>query len=192
MALILVGTAVLLFFARGRVPKQRWWVRLLAAAACIGFGACSWVWWYSDNGLYDRQENASLFNVWKDTENYASHGFLYSFLHSVSTAIMPAPEGYSKEAAQILLSDFSDQAIPADRRVNVVVTMLESFSDLSELESIDFTADAQLARQIIEKPDIVISGHPSDFHATVSQLGKLAEKTNMPTRHQRSMRSGMK
>ena len=142
VALILGGTVVLLLFARGRVPKQRWWVRLLAAAACIGFGAFSWVWWYSDNGLYDRQENASLFNVWKDTENYASHGFLYSFLHSVSTAIMPAPEGYSKEAAQTLLSGFADQAIPADRRVNVVVTMLESFSDLSELEAIDFTADA--------------------------------------------------
>ena len=162
VALILGGTVVLLLFARGRVPKQRWWVRLLAAAACIGFGAFSWVWWYSDNGLYDRQENTSLFNVWKDTENYASHGFLYSFLHSVSTAIMPAPEGYSKEAAQTLLSGFADQAIPADRQVNVVVTMLESFSDLSELESIDFTADAY-----------------ADFHAlqTESYHGSLLSDT---------------
>lgn len=141
LVLIVGGTVVLMRYARGRVPKRLWWVRLIAAALCVGIGAISWLAWYTDDTLYEDQRNYSLFSEWVASEEYVSHGFPYAFLHSVSDIVQAPPEGYSKEAAQALLADYTDEAIPADKRVNVVVTMLESYADLSVFDTINFTAD---------------------------------------------------
>lgn len=141
-ALLLVGTLVLHRYARAKLPKRLWWVRVTAILLCIGASVGAWTQWYSDEELYKEQENYSLFSEWKTEENYASHGFVYSFLYSLRDVIFTAPEGYSAAAAQTLLSGLSDADIPEDRRVNVVVTMLESFSDLSELESFSVASEA--------------------------------------------------
>jgi len=138
IALWLLGIVLLLRYARYRINKRRWYMRVAGALVCIlvgGFFADV----YADNGLYDRQTNNSLFNVWKDAENYASHGTLYSFLHSVDDLFEGEPENYSQETAQEILSAFSDADIP--EKVNVVVTMIESFSDLSQFEQIKFVSD---------------------------------------------------
>ncbi len=138
LALLLLGSLVLLRYARYRVKKKRWYVRVLALCACIAVCAGAWS-VYTDDGLYDRQTNHSLFNAWKEAENYASHGTLYSLLHSVDDLFEGEPDGYSEEQAAEILSAYSDKDI--DTKVNVVVTMLESFSDLSLFEQINFTAD---------------------------------------------------
>lgn len=134
----LAGTAVLARYARFRISKKRWYVRVLALLGCAAVCLLSWR-LYTDDGLYDRQSNHSLFNAWKEAENYASHGTLYSFLHSVDDLFEGEPEGYSEEAAEQLLSAYADKDI--DTKINVVATMLESFSDLSLFEQIRFTAD---------------------------------------------------
>ena len=141
IVMIVGGTVVLMRYARGRVPKRLWWVRVVGLVLCVGFGALSWVCWYSDRSLYEAQQNYSLFNEWRESEYRASHGFFWSFLRSVDEAIPSAPDGYSEEAAQTLLSPYNDVAIPENERVNIVVTMLESYSDLSVFDTIQFTAD---------------------------------------------------
>ena len=135
------GTLVLLRYARWRVPKKRWWVRVIGLVLCIGLGALSWSLWYSNENLYNAQDNHSLFSTWKDSDNYASHGTVYSFLHSINSSIQKAPEGYSEKEAEEILSAYPDVDIPEEKKVNVVATMLESFSDLSVFDSIHFTAD---------------------------------------------------
>lgn len=97
----------------------------------LGFGA--WELWYGNTDLYDSmlEANTSLFNVWKDAENYASKGFVYSFLNSLAEAIPAKPDGYSARKAEDLLSAYPEADIPEGQRVNVIATMLESFSDLS-------------------------------------------------------------
>ncbi len=141
LALLIVGALVLLRYARFRIPKKRWWIRVLALVLCIAFGYGTWSVYYTDNNLYVRQKNYSLFNEWKDAENHASHGFLYSFLHSINAVLQPPPEGYSEQKALEILSTYPDADIPAEERVNIVVTMLESFSDLSVFDEIPFVAD---------------------------------------------------
>ncbi len=141
LVLIIGGTVVLLRYAKGRIPKRLWWVRVLALALCVGFGAISWVCWYSDETLYEKQENHDCFNVWHEAEYNASHGFLWSFLRSVDEVIPDAHEGYSEEAAQALLAPYTDAAIPENKRVNVVATMLESYTDLSAFGTVNFTVD---------------------------------------------------
>lgn len=139
--LLIGGTAVLMRYARSRVPKRLWWVRAGVLALCVAFGAVAWSCWYSDRSLYEAQRNYSLFNEWREAEYRASHGFLWSFLRSVDEAFPSAPEGYSEDAAQKMLAPYTDEAIPEEKRVNVVATMLESYSDLSVFDSIAFTAD---------------------------------------------------
>ena len=95
IALIAAGTIVLHRWARGRVPKKRWWLRVLALVLIVLLGFGAWELWYGNTDLYDSmlEANTSLFNVWKDAENYASKGFVYSFLNSLAEAIPAKPDG---------------------------------------------------------------------------------------------------
>lgn len=146
LALVAVigGTVLLAIFARGRFPKNRWWLRLALLVLTAVLAGISWQQIYSDSGRYDQLllTNADRFNVWKDAENYASKGIVYSFLHSVDTMLPEKPDGYSEEKAQALLADYPDADIPQEKKVNLIITMLESYSDLSELNGIHFTQDA--------------------------------------------------
>ena len=142
LVLILIGTLVLLRYARGRVPKRLWWVRVIGLAACIGFGALSWGLLYSNVNLYEKQLNYYFFDGTREAEYRASHGFFWSFFRSIDESLPEKPAGYSDAYAEELLSPYEDAAIPAAQKVNVVITMLESYSDLSEFDTIDFTRDA--------------------------------------------------
>lgn len=138
IALIAAGTIVLHRWARGRMPKKRWWLRVLALVLIVLLGFGAWELWYGNTDLYDSmmEANTSLFNVWKDAENYASKGFVYSFLNSLAEAMPQKPDGYSDENAEALLSGYADADIPDGQKINVIATMLESFSDLSMFDSV--------------------------------------------------------
>ena len=121
IALIAAGTIVLHRWARGRVPKKRWWLRVLALVLIVLLGFGAWELWYGNTDLYDSmmEANTSLFNVWKDAENYASKGFVYSFLNSLAEAMPQKPDGYSARKAEDLLSAYPEADIPEGQRVAV-------------------------------------------------------------------------
>lgn len=141
---VIGGTVLLAIFAKGKIPKDRWWLRLAILVLTAVLAGVSWQQIYSDSGRYDQLllSNADRFNVWKNAENYASKGLVYSFLHSVNTMLPEEPDGYSEEKAQALLADYPDADIPQEKKVNLIITMLESYSDLSQLDGIQFTQDA--------------------------------------------------
>lgn len=161
--LVLVGALALMCYARARIPRKRLWVRALGVLACVALGLLSWRLWYGDKALYDAQSADGVFNCEHESERSASRGLLWSFLHSVRQTLPMKPEGYSDAAAQALLARYEDADIPADERVNVVVTMLESFSDLSALGGVTFERDPY-----------------ADFHAlqAESYCGTLISDTN--------------
>lgn len=143
--LLLVGGGIYLLFrlARGRVPKKYWWVRIAAIALCIGFGVLSWTQWYTDYFLYTntRLKIQHDFSPWRDEEITAGGGLFWSLLRSADEAFPPAPEGYSDEKAEEILAQTPDTALPNEKRVNLIVTMLESFSDFSVFEDIPLQSD---------------------------------------------------
>ena len=153
VAAVIGGTVILAIFAKGRFPKNRWWLRLALLTLTAVLAGVSWQRLYSDSDRYDQllQTNADRFNVWKDAENYASKGLVYSFLHSVDTMLPEKPDGYSEEAAQAILADYPDADIPQEKKVHLIITMLESYADLSELESIRFTADPYAEFHALQK-----------------------------------------
>ena len=139
VVLLIAGSVVLLLFARGSIPKRRWWLRPLAAMLCLltFFGA--WKLYYTDAALYSAQKNFYFFRPDRDSENRASRGFFWSFLRSVDESGGTVPEGYSDEAAQALLGQYTDADIPV--KVNVIVTMLESYSDFSAFDELSLKRD---------------------------------------------------
>lgn len=151
VGLLVLTTLVLLRYARGRIPKRRWWVRAVGAAGCIALALLSWQLWYDDAPLYDAQHNSTLFDVDREAESYASHGFFWSFLRSIDESIPQKPDDYDDAAAQSVLNAYADADIPEDKRVNVIVTMLESFSDLSALDGVSFTNDPYADLHALER-----------------------------------------
>ena len=71
-----------------------------------------------------------------DAETYVSHGFWFSFLHSVADALPTFPENYSFRAARQLLSQYEDADIPDGQKVQVVGVMLEAFCDLTDFPAL--------------------------------------------------------
>lgn len=143
VAIIAAGAVFLKFFARGRITRRFWWTRVATILLCVGIGAFSWSHWYTDGILY---YNSTVrvqhsFNIWRDDGRSAAGGLFYSFLHSVAEAYPDAPEGYTEEGAAQTLAQYPDEGIPEDKKVNLIVTMMESFSDLSVFEGITFDAD---------------------------------------------------
>ena len=139
IVLCLLGTLFLLLVARGRFTSSR--VRFLGMSAILALSLFSYRTWYTSDTLYDSFENYTYFNAWVPAEKYASHGFIYPFLHSIPAAISQPPAGYSSANAQQILSRYPDAEIPADKKVNLICVQLESFSDLSKLPGVEFEQD---------------------------------------------------
>ena len=152
VALLIGGALVLGRYGRAKFSEKKGWMRLILLLLVIALGAGAWFTWYRDTDRYDQMlyVNEGTFNVWKDVDNYASKGVIYSFMNSVSEAFPAAPEGYSDEKAIEILSRYDNLSIPEDQKVNVVVTMLESFSDLSMFDELTFTADPYEAWHALE------------------------------------------
>lgn len=143
VGVIVVGALLLRRFARAKITRRFWWTRAAAILLCAGIGVFSWTHWYTDGTLY---YNATVkvqhsFNIWNDCGRSAAGGLFYSFLNSVYEAYPDAPEGYSAEDAAQTLAQYPDEEIPEEKKVNLIVTMMESFCDLSVFDSVVFDED---------------------------------------------------
>ena len=143
LAVIAGGTVLLKFFAGARITRRFWWTRVATILLCVGLGVFSWFHWYTDDILY---YNSTVyvqhsFNIWRDDGKSAAGGLFYSFLNSVHEAYPGTPEGYTEEGARQTLAQYPDAPIPEEKKVNLICTMLESFSDLSVFDGVTFDVD---------------------------------------------------
>lgn len=134
-----IGTVVAALLFRGRF--RRVWPRLgTAAALCVAIAFVTPA--YTSETVYTvKTANNAMINQWSDTQSYVSKGFVYPFLYTIPSAFHPAPEGYDASAAEAVLAEYTDEAIPADKAVNIVCVMLEAYNDLSRLEELTFVND---------------------------------------------------
>ncbi|MBR6825555.1 MAG: sulfatase-like hydrolase/transferase, partial [Oscillospiraceae bacterium] len=139
---ILLGTVILGRYCRAQIPRKRWWIRLVAFLLCLGSVPMLWNTWYSDEALYHSYlyNDYTGFNVWKEPESASKRGIIYSFVYSVTDLMVQSPPNYDPKMAEGILAQYETEPIPADRRINVQIHMLESFGDLSRL-GLSFTQD---------------------------------------------------
>lgn len=126
------GTLFTVFLMRGKWKNRK--VRFALAAAVLAAMAVLGATVYRSADVYHNKavNKTAGINIWSDLEVYVSKGFLYPFVYSAKSVFPSAPEGYSDARAKALLAPYADADIPADRRVNIIVVMLEAYADLSE------------------------------------------------------------
>lgn len=131
---VLCAAAMLLFavvFLRGGFRSVK--ARVGGTLVCLALIPLLYFFVFMNGDIYYGNFNqTAVRNKWSQVENFASRGFWYPFVRSVSKALPQAPEGYSAQDAQLLLAHYADDDIPPEKKVNVVGVMLEAFSDLSD------------------------------------------------------------
>lgn len=125
---LVLGTVLLCFLVRGKAFGWKWRasVSVGSAALAIVVGVLC-----MNKPIYNSLEKFRCLNDWSGTQNYVKHGFVYPFIHSISSYIDVPPEGYSKKEAEKLLAAYKDEDIPPERRVNVISIMREAYADFS-------------------------------------------------------------
>ena len=131
LACLAAGTVLLLLLSRGRV--RGWRKKGIVLAVTVAAGAALTP-LYLDEDTYDSVGSYEILNQWSATQNYIAHGFFYPFLHSVTEFVESAPEGYSAEEAEALLSQYQDADIPEDKKVSVISIMREAYADFSQFD----------------------------------------------------------
>ena len=143
----LVSILLLALLARGR---PRGCGRALAAGLSLAC-ALALAPVYGSDRVYQANANLEHINQWSTTQQYVSRGLLYPFLHSVKSALPRPPEGYDAQEAARLLAQYEDEAIPEDKKVNIVGIMLEAFSDFSDLEEVELSEDVYAYYHALEE-----------------------------------------
>lgn len=153
LACALLMAVLLALLARGR-PQARF--RALTAGLALACAAAL-IPVYGSDKLYNGQENYGHLDRWSSTQQYIARGLMYPFLHSVKDALPNPPEGYTEKGAAAMLEEYEDADIPEDKKVNIVGVMLESFTDLSGYEQIEFKRDVYAGLHALEEESY--SGH---------------------------------
>ena len=87
---------------------------------------------YTSKTVYESFPVWEKLNQWFDNNIYISRGGIYPFLYSVQSALPDPPEGYREQDAEEILSTYESNNIPEEKKISIMMVMLESFCDLSE------------------------------------------------------------
>ncbi|MFA5523120.1 MAG: sulfatase-like hydrolase/transferase [Tissierellales bacterium] len=143
MLILIIGliiiTVILKMFMdyKIRSRKTRW--SLLASICLLSvviFGKA-----YFDQNTYKSVGDKSLINIWSETQQYQSKGFVYPFIYSIKSVRDVKLEGYDENKAKELLREYSYDDIPEEKKVNVVAIMLEAYNDFSKFDGVEFEID---------------------------------------------------
>ncbi len=162
--LFLIGfvlLAVLLgLLFRGRRPfKNRWFnLGFAVAGAAAAFGVlvgCVL-------NVYDSKELYDSFPVDKPFYTagvYNQLCFPYCFCHNFTTHQVEKPDGYSSGEAASYAKEYPEEE--GGKNVNVIMVMNESFSDVTDFETFDYTPEEDPLRfyHSLQNSDRALTGH---------------------------------
>ena len=130
IACILIGILILSLLLR-HPPKIRLCVRLPLLLIPAGLSIPLLIFCANEKVYTQKTVNNDAINKWSATQVYISKGFVYPFLHSISSDVLEKPDKYRGILAKKALSEYHDAEIPKEKRASVVTIQLEAFSDLS-------------------------------------------------------------
>ncbi|MGN0193983.1 MAG: sulfatase-like hydrolase/transferase [Pseudoramibacter sp.] len=133
--LFLIYVVFLFFKGQKQKGKRPFWARLIAVALCIAAIPGSTVF------LQKRHELSSYFG--NLAQGYSDYGFLYGFGNSVFGRGMSKPWNYSEKSVKKITSNTNmGKTVWIDgKKVNVVVVLLESFLDPTEVKYLSMSKD---------------------------------------------------
>ncbi|MGI5970894.1 MAG: sulfatase-like hydrolase/transferase [Oscillospiraceae bacterium] len=188
IGLCMLGIIFAAVFMRGRIGKKR--RRAIGALICVAVFAVLFKPLYLNNNVYNEwTRNEELISPWSENQRYISKGFIYPFLHSISYNINTEPEGYDENKAASELSSYANSDIPADKKVDIIAIMLESYTDFTDFNEIDFNIDVYKTLHDLESESLhgdlitnIFAGGTVDteraFITGFSDLGNFRRPTN--------------
>ena len=127
---IILTTLALYFFANYKFKKTK--LRFLILGLLIIIGALSYNKMYKSESLYNKMGDKSLINIWSQTQQFTSRGFIYPFIYSTREAVGSSFDGYDQEKAIDIITRYDNSNIPNDKKVNIIAIMLEAYADFSK------------------------------------------------------------
>ena len=114
---------------------------------------------YSNTELYDSFPVNG--NIYFKVNQYASKGFLYSFLYDTNNLKVDKPDGYSSSDFTASKSEIDYEAFDDVSKPNIIMVMSEAFSDISNSDFLSFDGfdnPLEFYNDFIMRDDVV-SGH---------------------------------
>ncbi len=154
---ILICVAAFIFFKRSDSLTN---VKRASGAficAFFFFGLLNTV--YSNTELYDSFPVNG--NIYFKVNQYASKGFLYSFLYDTNNLKVDKPDGYSSSDFTASKSEIDYEAFDDVSKPNIIMVMSEAFSDISNSDFLSFDGfdnPLEFYNDFIMRDDVV-SGH---------------------------------
>ncbi len=145
-AILIYILLMIRLFRKGKkvTYKTPFWVRLIIVALC--FVSIPLV----TKFLQNKQVLAAYFGNLQ--QGYYDYGFLYGFGTSVFDRGMSKPLVYNEENVLSLVDETSEEStIKEDERPNIVVVLLESFYDVSQIDFIETSEDPLPYSHSLEK-----------------------------------------
>ncbi|MDW0108857.1 LTA synthase family protein [Sporosarcina aquimarina] len=143
---VLVGLFVYMLKKRPRpIMRLPWWVRVIF----VGMGAvylCAFIFYRTFPNMETALKDAKMSNItFNQEKNYETNGFYGAFMLNMQSAIVLAPNGYSKGAIEDIVKRLEKDAVvpnsATDKKPNIIFVMNESFWDPTLLEKIQFDPD---------------------------------------------------
>ncbi len=124
-----IAALVLYFFAKGGIRHPG--LRLLIIVLLFFTEWFGWRTVYTDTERYNNNAYKNFLFVTRDSRDYyVANGFYYPFLYSITQTDMVQPDGYDEAETAKIYSQYENKTIPDDRKINIMILQLESFSDL--------------------------------------------------------------
>jgi len=139
IGLIAVAVVLKIFFNRFRINS--WKIRVALLAIAIIAGVFIFNDFYFNSKIYNEVGDKTLINIWVQSEQFQSKGFVYPFIYSIKDAKERELEGYDEKRAIEELSAMDYKDIPQDQKVNIISIMLEAYNDFSEFENVELGID---------------------------------------------------
>lgn len=144
------GTLFLLYCACGRF---QWKGRLLTALVVALSLYPLWSLVYAPKSVFQSPAMVNDKYIYQrsDTQQMVCRGFVYSFINSATKVYEQVPEGYSEAIVKQELAPYTDAAIPANKKVNLLAIQLEAFVDLEQLGITDIDPSAYAAYHAVKQ-----------------------------------------
>lgn len=136
---LIIITIVLNLFFRQKIYSKKLRISLLIILSIMSIFIFKSI--YFNPKLYNSLGDKDLINIWSQSQQYQSRGFVYPFIYSITDAKDIELEGYDEEKAIEDLSKKQYHNIPEDKKVNIIAIMLEAYNDFSKFDTIEVSQE---------------------------------------------------
>lgn len=151
LSLILIAI-ILKKFLKFKIHSKKIRFSLLGILLIVGVLISSG--FYFDEEIYEKVGDKGLINIWSQTQQFQSKGFLYPFIYSITDIKDRQLEGYDEEEAKKVLEGYQYHPIEEDEKVNIITIMLEAYNDFTKFDSVEIDESVYNEFHLLEEESL--------------------------------------